>query len=114
MTAPANPLVLKLKTAATYLEITSILISLFALAYRATLYWLLPASSDGTPGLAPLLDFSLAMLLFAVCLLCAGAGVGIHMQGEISDRRYAYRAFFIGVLSFLIYDLLYPHIPRLL
>jgi hypothetical protein len=113
---PANPSTLlpKLKRAAAILEVAAIVIALLGLTYRATLFWLLPAASAEAPGLAALLDFGLAMLLFVVCMLCAGVGVAISLQGSQDDKRYAYRAFFIGVLSFFCYDLLHPYVPRLL
>jgi len=104
----------KLKRAAAILEVAAIVIALLGLTYRATLFWLLPAGRGDAPGLAPLLDFGLAMLLFVVCVLCAGIGVAISLQGSQGDKRYAYQAFFIGVLSFLLYDLLHPYVPRLM
>lgn len=114
MPTPTSTIPPKLKRATALLEITAISITLLALTYRATLYWWLPSSSNGELGLAPLLDFGLAMLLFVVCLLCAGAGVAISLQASTGEKRFAYRAFFIGVLSFVLYDLAYPYIPRLL
>ena len=83
------------------------LIGSVALAFRATLYWTLPGSGD-------VLDFALAMLLFAVCALCATSGVAISLLGGPGDKRHAYQAFFVGVLSFLAYDLLHPLLPRLM
>ena len=90
------------------------LIGVTALAFRATLYWSLPAASGDTPGSGDLLDFALAMLLFVVCALCATAGVAISLLGGPGDKRHAYQAFFVGVLSFLAYDLLHPLLPRLM
>ena len=104
----------RLKAAAAFLEVAAFIITLLALAFRATLYWQLPVSTSDNPGLAPLLDFSLAMLLFAICLLCAGVGVAISLQAGPRDKRHAYQAFFIGVLCFVLYDLLYPYVPRLM
>jgi hypothetical protein len=58
-------------------------------------------------------DLGLALLLFIVCSLCAICGVAISLLGDKSDKRYAYQAFFIGVVSFVAYDWLYTHVPRL-
>ena len=90
------------------------LIGVTALAFRATLYWTLPGAADGNPGSGDVLDFTLAMLLFAVCALCATSGVAISLLGGPGDKRHAYQAFFVGVLSFLAYDLLHPLLPRLM
>jgi hypothetical protein len=103
-----------LKQAARYLEAGSVALALAALAYRATLYWQLPSGGTQAPGVRDLVDFGLALLLFFICALCATAGVAINMMGERSDRPRAYRAFFIGVVSFLLYDILHPHVPRLM
>jgi len=104
----------RLKAIAARLEIAVLAIALLALAFRATLYWTLPGGGNGGSGPGALLDFGLALLLFLLCALCASAGVAISVLGERSDKRHAYQAFFIGVLSFLAYDLLYPHVPQLL
>lgn len=104
----------RLRRVAVALEVTTLALACVALGYRATLYWTLPAAHGSPYSPALLIDFSLAMLLFAVCLMCAGAGVAISLYGDPQDKQYAYRAFFVGVLSFLAYDLLYPLVPRLL
>lgn len=102
-----------LKRLASPLQIAAVTLALLGLGYRATLYWTLPTGDEGAPGLGPVVDFSLAMLLFLVCAGCATVGVGIALWGEPRDKPVAYRAFFVGVLSFLGYDLLYPYVPRL-
>lgn len=104
----------RVKTAATMLEVATPLLALMALAYRATLYWVLPASQDGSPGLGPTLDLILAMLLFATSLACAGLGVTLSLRGTAADKGHAYRAFFIGAGSFMLYELVYPYVPRLI
>ena len=103
-----------LKRLSIRLQVVTVLIGVVALAFRSTLYWTLPAASGDAPALADLLDFSLAMLLFVVCALCATSGVGISLLGGAGDKRHAYQAFFVGVLSFLAYDLLHPLLPRLM
>lgn len=86
--------VTRLKRAAAALEVSCLVLALVGLGYRSTLYWLLPASQNGAgAGLAPMLDFAIALLLFAVCLLCAGTGVAISLHGGPQDKRHAYRAF---------------------
>lgn len=104
----------RLKTIAARLEMAAPLLAVLALVYRATLYWVLPGNGADDPGPAALLDFGLAMLLFLVCLACAAAGVAISIKGPPQDKRLAYRAFFSGVMSFLLYDLLHPYLPRLM
>ncbi len=104
----------RLRRAATGLEVAALLLTWIALAYRATFYWVLPADPNDTFALAPLIDFALALVLFAVCLSCAGVGVAISLYGSPEEKGYAYRAFLIGVLCFVIYDLVYPLVPRLM
>lgn len=103
-----------IKRAAAYLEVGSVSLALLALAYRASLYWQIAVTEGQAPSTRDLLDFALALLLFVVCGLCATAGVAINLMGERSDRPRAYRAFFVGVVTFLLYDILHPHVPRLL
>jgi hypothetical protein len=104
----------KLKRLSLWLQASAIATGVLALIYRATLYWALPRANTGKAGIGDLLDFALAMLLFLVCALCASSGVAISVIGERSDKRHAYQAFFVGVLSFLAYDLVYPYLPRLM
>jgi hypothetical protein len=104
----------RLKKLAASLEIAVLVLAVAALVFRATLYWQLPAA-DGEPyGTGDVLDLALALVLFVVCSLCAVTGVAISILGDRADKRFAYQAFFIGVLSFVAYDWLYPHVPRLL
>jgi hypothetical protein len=103
-----------IKRTAAHLEVGAVGLALLALAYRATLYWQIAVTEGQAPSTRDLLDFALAMLLFLVCGLCATAGVAINFMGERSDRPLAYRAFFVGVVTFLLYDILHPHVPRLL
>lgn len=102
------------KRLAGVLEKTAIGFALWSLFYRATLYWKLPAEPGQNYGLGDLLDLLFALLLFLICLFCAGTGVAISILGEKDDKPLAYKAFFIGLLSFLSYDLLHPYIPRLI
>lgn len=104
----------KVKRLANVLEKMAISLAVWSLFYRATLYWRLPAEPGQDYGLGDLLDLIFALLLFLACLACAGAGAAISILGEKADKSLAYRAFFVGVLSFLITDLLNPHIPRLM
>lgn len=110
----ASPHLPRLKRAAARLSIAAPALAVLALLYRATLYGSLPAGHGDGPGLGPLLDFGLAMLLFAVSLICAAIGVSINLLGTQADRPRAYKTFFIGLGSFLIYELLSPYVPRLI
>ena len=104
----------RLKKVAASLEIGALVIVVWALLFRATLYWKLPPASGEPYGTGDVLDFAFAILLFGVCCLCAMAGVAISLLGDQGDKRFAYQAFFIGVVSFFAYDLLHPYVPRLL
>ncbi len=104
----------RIKHLAGLLEKATILLALGALLYRATVYWRLSAGPEQSAGPGEWIDLGLALLLFLVSLACASTGVAISMLGGKSDKPLAYRAFFIGVLSFLGYDLIHPYIPRLL
>lgn len=103
-----------IKRLAGILEKVVIGLALLALLYRATLFWRLSAETGQAYGTGDLLDLALALLLFLLCLLCAGVGVAISMLGEKEDKPLAYKAFFVGILSFIGYDLLHPLIPRLM
>lgn len=114
MTQSENPRVARFKALARPLEIAAPVLAILALLYRATLYWTLPGGASGEPGTAQLLDLGLALLLFLVGLLCAGAGVAISLFGGQADKGRAYRAFFLGAGSFMLYEFIYPHVPRLM
>lgn len=111
---PANHTIARLHRAAGLLRVLAPALAVLGLAYRATLYWSLPAGSDGSPGLGPMLDFGLALVVFAVSLLCAGVGVLINLRGTLADRGRAYLTFFVGVGSFLVYELVTPYVPALM
>lgn len=113
MTPTLSPAVARLTRTASYLEISALVLTAIALGFRATLYWTLPTVDDGNAGPAYMIDLGLAMLLFATCLTCAGVGVAISLYGPQATKGRAYRAFFVGVLCFLCYDLVYPYVPRL-
>jgi hypothetical protein len=102
-----------LKKIAGFLEIGVMLLAVAGLLFRATLYWKLPVDSGQAYGTGDVLDLGIALLLFVTCGLCASAGVAISILGEKADKRFAYQAFFIGVLSFVAYDWLHPYVPRL-
>lgn len=104
----------RLKRLSITLQLGAVMIGVLALAYRATFYWTLPAASGNAAATGEVVDFALALLLFLVCALCATSGVAISVLGERSDKRHAYQAFFVGVLTFLAYDLLHPYLPRLM
>lgn len=96
------------------LEISAMAFAAWSLVYRSTLYWILPGAGGDKPGTADVLDLAFALLLFLICCLCSVSGVALSMLGDQQDKRRAYRPFLVGVLSFLAYDILHPHMPRLL
>lgn len=104
----------RLKGATARLETAALLLTLLALLFRATLYWQLPAGSEGGYGSGDLLDLGLALILFLVCCACAACGVAISLLGEREDKRLAYRAALVGMLSFIAYDFAHPYVPRLM
>lgn len=114
MTPSTSPAVARLTRTASYLEIAALVLTVIALGFRATLYWTLHAADGGSAGPAYSIDLGLALLLFATCLTCAGVGVAISLYGTKASKGRAYRAFFVGVLCFLFYDLVYPYVPQLL
>jgi hypothetical protein len=103
----------RLKRLAASLEIGVLGLAVLALLFRATVYWQLPAGSGEPYGTGDVIDLGLALLLFLACGFCAICGVAISMLGDKADKRFAFQAFFIGVVSFLAYDLLHPYVPRL-
>lgn len=106
--------VTRLKQTAASLEVAVLLLAVGALLFRATVYWRLPPVGGAAYGTGDVIDLGLAMLVFVVGGLCAVTGVAISFLGDKADKRYAYQAFFVGVVSFIAYDWLHPHVPRLL
>lgn len=87
--------------------------ALGALLFRATLYWVIPVT-DGEPyGLADVIDFGLGLVLFLVCTVCAATGVLLSFRQDPEEHRLAFRPVLVGILSFLAYYFLHPHVPRL-
>ena len=100
--------------AARVLEATAVSLAIGALLYRATAYWLFIPAPGEPYGVGDVIDFALAMLLFAVCGLCAAAGVASSMSGDGKEQHLAFRPAVIGITSFVVYYFLHPHVPRLL
>lgn len=96
------------------LEIAVVALAVLALLFRATLYWLIPVAEGEPYGLADVLDFALMVLLFITSSLCAGVGVWLSIRGDELAQRLAFRPVLVGICSFVIYYLIYPHVPRLL
>jgi hypothetical protein len=102
--------------AARLLERTCVTLALVALAFRATLYWRMPAAPGASYGPGDVLDFALGLVLFALCCACAASGVALSLRGAQRDgaaMARAYRPVVIGMTSFVVYYFLHPHVPRL-
>lgn len=83
-----------------------------ALAFRATLYWRLPAAAPRTVGTGDLLDFALAILLFALSFACAASGVAMSLKAGSQPR--VYRPVLVGITTFTLYFFVHPYVPRVL
>jgi hypothetical protein len=59
------------------------------------------------------IDFALGLVLFAVCLACAGCGVALSLMAVQEEKALAFRVGAIGITSFVAYTLLHPYVPRL-
>lgn len=104
----------RIKQAVPILEISTLVFAAWSLLYRSTLYWTLPIDQGSRHGLGDTLDLLFALLLFIICFLCAASGVALSLMGGPGEKRLAYRPFLVGVLSFLVYDIVHPHMPKLL
>lgn len=93
----------------TLLERLVIGLALGALAFRATLYGALPRAAGAAFGTADVIDFVLALALFA---LCTAAGVvGVVLTTRAADdgmRARAWRPALVGMTTFVVYYLLHP------
>lgn len=104
----------RIKGLAATLEVAAVVIAVAGLVFRSTFYWTLGPGPGEAYGRGDVLEFLFALVLFLVCALCAAAGVAISFMGTIEDRRLAYRAVLIGILSFIGYEFLHDQMPRLL
>ena len=105
---------MQLKPVSFKLEVIAIVLAVFALLYRATMYWHLPIATGEAYGLGDLLDFGLALALFLICILCAAAGVALSTKPDPEQHRLAFRPVLVGILSFVVYYFLHPYVPRLI
>jgi hypothetical protein len=96
------------------LEIGAVTIAVAGLLFRATFYWTLQPEPGKAYGTGAVLDFVFALALFLVCTLCTVSGVVISFMGVAEDKRLAYRAALVGILSFVGYEFLHGHLPRLM
>lgn len=96
------------------LEWVTVALAVFALLFRATLYWLFPVEPGEPYGLGDILELGLMALLFVTGGVCAGLGVVLSARGDDQARRLAFRPVLIGICSFVIYYFVHPHVPRLL
>lgn len=104
----------RVKTIAMGLQTAAIGIAALGLLYRATVYWTLPLAPGAAYGARDIVDFLFALGLFLVCTLCTVAGVAISIMGGTADKGLAFRAVLVGVLSFMTYEFLHDHLPRLM
>jgi len=104
----------RLKKLSFYLEISALVLALGALLFRATLYWVIPVAEGEPYGLGNLIDFALAMALFVLGVTCAAAGVWLSFRKDPDDHRLAFRPVLVGIVSFVGYYFLHPHVPKLL
>ena len=95
------------------LEIAAVVCAVGALAYRSTVYWMLPPEPGEPYGFGDILDFVLALVVFAVCGLAAASAVLLSMTGEGRAPHLAFRPAVIGITAFVAYYFLYPYAPRL-
>jgi len=96
------------------LEILVVVLAVVGLAYRATVYWLLPPAAGEPYGVGDIVDFALGMLIFLAGGLCAAAAVGASVSGDGSEQHLVFRPAVIGITSFVVYYFLHPHVPRLM
>ena len=104
----------RLKKLSAYLEVAAIVMALGALLFRATLYWVIPVAEGEPYGLGDLIDFGFSLALFILCVICAAAGVWLSFRKDPDDHRLAFRPVLIGIVSFVTYYFLHPHVPKLL
>ena len=103
----------RLRTLASWLERTVILLALGALVFRAALYGLFPRPPGAAYGNGDIIDYGLGLLLFLVSGGCAAVGVLLTTRVDARDKAAAYRPVLIGMTTFVVYYLVHPHIPML-
>lgn len=96
------------------LQVTAVVVAVTGLMYRSTLYWSLSGETAKPYGIADIVDFAFALVLFLVASLCTVSGVAISLMADIADKGLAYRAVLVGMLSFFSYEFLHGQMPRLL
>lgn len=96
----------------TILETSVLALAAAALAFRASVYWLLPAPPGQPYGTGDVVDFALGLLLFALSGACAATGVMMSARSVAQPR--AYRPVLVGITTFVAYYFVHPHVPRLL
>ncbi|MGE0483586.1 MAG: hypothetical protein AB7Q81_05575 [Gammaproteobacteria bacterium] len=104
----------RLQRLAALLERSVVALALLALAFRATLYGSLPRAVGAIYGTGDVIDFALAVLLFALCTACAALGVLLALQaGNERERGMSFRPAVVGMTTFVVYYLLHPLVPDL-
>ncbi|MCB1749560.1 MAG: hypothetical protein H6977_13580 [Gammaproteobacteria bacterium] len=104
----------RLQRLAALLERSVVVLALAALAFRATLYGSLPRTAGAAYGSADVVDFALALLLFALCTACGGVGVMLSLRASSDrERGMSFRPALVGMSTFVIYYLLHPLVPSL-
>lgn len=104
----------RVKKISTGLQTAAIGIAALGLLYRATVYWTLALEPGAAYGVRDIVDFLFALALFLVCTLCTVSGVAISVMGDTADKGLAFRAVLVGILSFMTYEFLHDHLPRLM
>jgi hypothetical protein len=103
-----------IQTFARRLEIGVVVFALAALAYRASIYWLLPPRPGEAYGSGDVIDFVFGLVLFLLSGLCALAAVMMSINSEGSTQVLAFRPAVVGITSFVVYFFLHPYVPRLI
>jgi hypothetical protein len=103
-----------LQRLAALLERSVVVLALLALAFRATLHGSLPRSPGAAFGTGDVIDFALALLLFALCTACGAIGVMLSLRaGSDRERGLSFRPAVVGMTTFVVYYLVHPLVPNL-